>query len=122
LKLRFRLTQLAEADIRSILRQTNQQFGPQQVRRYEALLQAAIDRVAADPFGLHTRPRRDVGLPVRSFHVAAASGRRGAAAHQLFFVVKSMPSAEQEVLIVRVLHERMDVDRHLLDALAMLKD
>jgi plasmid stabilization system protein ParE len=120
--LRFRLTQLAEADIRAILRQTHRQFGPQQVRRYQRLLGAAVDRVATEPFGLHTRPRNDLGLPIRSFHVAAAAGRRSAAAHQLFFVVNTLASSESELVILRVLHERMDIDWHLLDALAGLKD
>lgn len=105
-----RFTAAAERDVEAILRGTLRRFGPAQLRGYAAHLERAAALVAADPRRPGTRARPELGEAVRSFHAERAAGRRGAAAHVLFFV--ALPEAGA-VLVLRVLHEAMDPTRHL---------
>jgi len=75
------------------------------------LLATAMRRIAADPPGLMTKVRPDLGPGIRSFHIR--NSRRGsgvgAPVHVLYYRVTDADSIE----IIRVLHERMDPQRHL---------
>jgi len=101
--LRYRLTVAAEKDLSAIARDTLRQFGPEQTRRYGALINEAISSVAADPDRASTRPRDELGAGVRSFHVGLAASRRSAAAHVLYYLVRG-----DVVIVLRVLGDGME--------------
>jgi|SRR5687767_14333924 len=110
---RFRLARPAQLDLAYILSTSGQRWGAEGQKRYAAVLAGAMRRVAAEPDGPLTRKRPDLRSGIRSFHVrhvrrsAEANVRRPV--HVLYYRV-----AEEGVIeIVRVLHERMDPNRHL---------
>jgi toxin ParE1/3/4 len=110
---RYRLSPLAVADIDNILDETVRLFGTAQEERYFNLILAAVERVADDPFSIGTKARDDLSAGLRSFHVGMAVTRHGAAAHVLYFRTITSSDGEPEVLIARVLHDRMDPERHI---------
>jgi plasmid stabilization system protein ParE len=103
----YRLTRLAAADLADILRDTARRFGPRQRDAYASLIEAATPRVAANPERPASRLRPALAPALRSYHVEAADGRPGAAVHVLHY----LPAPA--VIIVRILHERMDPTRHV---------
>jgi toxin ParE1/3/4 len=110
---RFRVSQLAEADLAQILKTSAERWGADGQRRYAKLLAAAMRKLAADPQGPTTRSRNDLLPGIRSFHIHHA--RRGARSkvrspvHVLYYRVEVTGVIE----VVRVLHERMEPSRHL---------
>ena len=106
--MRHRLTRLADADITHLLQETLRAFGPRQVQTYAALLDRAIALVAEAPTRASSRDRSDLAAGVRSFHVSLASGRKHGAAHVLYFTVADQAQRGHEVVILRVLHDRME--------------
>lgn len=101
--MKLALTEAAKADIRAILRRTREQFGPLQVPKYRALLTDARKRIREQPTLGHARE----GLPSdwRLFHISQP-GR--AARHFLLYVVRE---AEGVVIVLRVLHDAMNIPR-----------
>lgn len=83
------LSPAAQADLEQIWDYTRHRWGVDQAEEYLRELQRAIERAAANP---HIGYRK----------LAAGS-------HTLFYRV----TAEAVIDVVRVLHQRMDVDRHL---------
>ncbi len=109
----LRLTGQADADILGILQFTLTTFGERQAGDYAALIQEALRLVEVDPRRTSARPRDDIRDGVRSFHVALASSRRGAASHLIYFI-EPEPT---EIVVLRVLHEQMEPKRRILDSL-----
>ncbi len=113
---RFRLSGPAQVDVARILATSAERWGPEGRRRYAAILASAMRRVAADPEGVLTRSRPELLLGTRSFHLrhvraTRADARIGRPPHILFYRVVSPGLIE----IIRVLHERMEPDRHIPD-------
>jgi toxin ParE1/3/4 len=108
-----RLTAAARADIKDILRRTGQRFGPAQRGRYSRLIATAATIVGNDPLRPGSRERSEFGHGLRSFHIGLAAGRSGAAAHVLYYRVQQRDGRSAGILIIRVLHERMDPMRHI---------
>ena len=113
---RYRLSPLAEADLESILAWTHENFGEEGRLRYEALLVRAILDVANDPQrpGCHSRPELAAGAMTYHFvhsrdHVPKATGRVKKPRHFLLVRV----AADGCLEIGRVLHDSMDLERHL---------
>ena len=82
--------------------------------RYEALLLAALRRVARDPEGLSTIARQDLRPGIRSFHIRHSRSESSEApvgdpVHAIFYRAVTPGLVE----IVRVLHERMEPSRHM---------
>jgi toxin ParE1/3/4 len=94
---RLELTEIARADLKSIKRYSDRTWGTERTERYMAALRDAMKRLVA---GTVTTRERDDLRP--GLHMAV-SGR-----HCVFFEQDS-----SRVLVVRVLHERMDHPRHL---------
>jgi len=112
---RFILSPVAEQDILSILAWTHQQFGEQTRVRYEALLVQAILDVAGDPGRSGVTRRDEICEKAFTYHlwhsrqnVDKSAGRIRKPRHLLLFRV-----AEEGVEIGRVLHDSMDLERHL---------
>jgi toxin ParE1/3/4 len=109
----YRLTAVARADIKDILRWTGQRFGPAQRRRYSRLIETAAAIVGDDPLRPGSRERREFGRGLRSFPIGLAGGHLAAAAHVLYYRAQRQDGHDAGILILRVLHERMDPARHL---------
>lgn len=111
----YRYTGRADSDIEGILRYTDGRFGRAQRQRYAALIDRAASMIAADPMRRGSRPSDALPPGVRSFHIELAARRRGAAAHVLYYVQARLDDERDGIVILRVLHERMDPARHLTD-------
>lgn len=108
----YRLTHSAQADIVSILAWSDEQFGVEARKRYEALIATAIrDAAASTDDGGHP-PRPELGNGVFAWHLSQsrvqAPGRVRRPRH--FLICRR----DGEVLVVgRVLHDAMDLRRHV---------
>jgi toxin ParE1/3/4 len=94
----YLLTPAARADLEQICDYTYDRWGADQAEVYLREFQRTIDRVAANPW---------IGRScdeIRTGYRKLAAG-----SHTLFYRV----TREEVVDVVRVLHQRMDVDRHL---------
>ncbi|MFY8152669.1 MAG: type II toxin-antitoxin system RelE/ParE family toxin [Hyphomicrobiales bacterium] len=111
---RWRYTTAASADIERITEDTLERFGEQQARRYAQMIDRAVDLVADDPERPAARRHAELGQGVRSLHVAFAGPRAGAASHIVFYRTEQRDRG-QAVVVLRVLHERMDPALHLED-------
>jgi toxin ParE1/3/4 len=95
---RLDIVQAARDDLRAIARFTDETWGRAQERRYLAALMAAMQQLRDSP-GLG-RPRDDLRPGLRSL----IAGR-----HVDFY-----RETADAILVLRVLHERMDIRRHLV--------
>ncbi len=109
----YQLTEAGDADIADVLRETARQFGPAQRESYAALIEKAIEMVAEEPERPGSQPRDGLAAGVRSFHIELAAGRRGAAAHLVYYLRGRLDDGSDGVIIARMLHERMDPLRHV---------
>ena len=95
---RFLLSPAAQADLEHNWDDTADRWDVDQAEEYLRELQRGIERAAANP--LVGRPCDEIRTGYRTLAVGS---------HMLFYRV----TAEGVVDVVRVLHQRMDVDRHL---------
>jgi toxin ParE1/3/4 len=114
----YQFTDAADGDVEDILRASGIRFGPGQREIYARLIDQAAAMVAEDPERLGSFDRAELGEGVRSFHLELAVRRRGAASHVLYYVPGRLVDGAVGVIIVRVLHERMEPDRHVVRGLA----
>ena len=103
---RVRLGAAAEVDFANILRWTTENFGARQSRVYRATLVQAIGELADGPNVAGSKARDEIMAGLRTLHVARR-GRHGS--HFLMYRVASKSTIE----IVRILHDRMDLLRHV---------
>lgn len=90
----YELARAAAADLLEIVSYTNKTWGPVQARRYRDELDLALQHLALAPEKGRTRDAIVPGM--RSFRVAE---------HVAFYIQR-----KRAILIVRILHPRMDVD------------
>ncbi len=96
------ITQAARQDIIDIVTWTKERFGAEQARRYRERIAQAVERLEDEPIAI--RSLESVGRPdLFMFRVG------GRSRHLL--VLQRYPSGRWQVL--RVLHEAMDLGRHL---------
>jgi toxin ParE1/3/4 len=103
---RVRLGAAAELDFANILKWTAEKFGARQSRVYRDTLVQAIGELAGGPDAAGSRARDEIMPGLRTLHVAR-HGRRGS--H--FLMYRAAPNSTIE--IVRILHDRMDLKRHV---------
>lgn len=96
---RYLLSPAARADLEQIWDYTHDRWGADQAEEYLRELQHAIERAA-------TNPR--IGRPCDE--IRPGYRKLAAGSHTLFY---RLTPAHDVVDVVRVLHQRMDVDRHL---------
>jgi toxin ParE1/3/4 len=109
---KYRLTDLADADIEDILDRTATRFGSRQCEAYQTLIEQACQMVGEDPMRASSRSRDELGRGVRSFHVAIAAGRKGAASHVLYYISADLEEGTPGAMVLRVLWEGMDPMRY----------
>jgi len=95
----FRLRERAKADVRAIGRYTQATWGREQRNTYLARLDASFHLLAREP--QRGRACDDIRPGYRKYHV----GR-----HLIFY--RDIPDG---VEIIRILHDRMDIETHLSD-------
>jgi toxin ParE1/3/4 len=106
----------ARSDIANILAWTHESFGPRAMRRYAKLIHTAVEQVAADPEVAGSEPRPEIAKTCRTYHLfytrkiaAARANRVRNPRHLLLYRVTEAGVVE----IGRVLHDSMDLERHL---------
>jgi toxin ParE1/3/4 len=113
---RFRLSGPARLDLAHILATSAERWGADARRRYAVTLATAMRKVANDPLGATTRERSDIRPDIRSFHIRHAgttgAGERVSRPVRILYYRVIEPGL---IEIVRVLHDRMDPARHLVD-------
>jgi toxin ParE1/3/4 len=103
---RVRFGAAAELDFANIVKWTAENLGARQSRVYRDTLVQAIGELANGPDVAGSKARGDIMSGLRTLHVAR-HGRRGS--HFLMYRVAPKMTIE----IIRILHEKMDFQRHL---------
>lgn len=93
----YRLTPAAEGDLEGIWRYTTEQWGVKQANHYIDILSATFSDLAQHP---KTAPACD--------HIRLGYRRRSVEQHMIYFRITA-----QGISIIRVLHDRMDLQRSL---------
>lgn len=106
----------AERDILLILERSLENFGARACDRYADLIYRAIRDVAKDPQrpGIHHRP--ELAADARTYHISHSSkstGQRVALVKRPRHVLVFRQPSENVVEVGRVLHDSMDLARHL---------
>ena len=115
---KYVISPAADCDIQSILGLTQERYGVPGRLRYELLLVRAIADVAQDPRrpGSHTRP--EIISAARTYHLRHSRDRVEPATDRVHrprhFLLYRMGD-DGRVEVGRVLHDRMDLARHLPD-------
>jgi toxin ParE1/3/4 len=94
-----------------------QMFGPQQVRAYARIIELGIQLVSGDPDRPTSIERAELAAGVRLLHLEIAARRRGGAAHCLYHMKGRLSDDTIGVIVVRVLHERMEPRHSVIRAL-----
>jgi toxin ParE1/3/4 len=105
-KWRVRLGAAAELDFANIVKWTTENFGARQSQIYQQTLVQAIGELAEGPDVAGSKVRDEIMPGLRTVHVAR-HGRRGS--HFVMYRVAPKTTIE----IIRTLHDRMDLQRHL---------
>jgi toxin ParE1/3/4 len=93
----YRLSPAAERDLESIWKYTRGEWGLEQAERYTDLLAAAFQVLAESPM---SAPACD--------HIRQGYRRRNVERHMIYFRI-----TDYGIAIIRVLHDRMNVPKHL---------
>jgi toxin ParE1/3/4 len=113
----YRLTRAAEADIIDILVWSQTQFGEAARKRYERLIVTALIDIATDPARLGGMERPELGEGVRSWHLRGSRERardaHGVVQRPRHFVVYRL--IDNRIVIARILHDAMELERHVGD-------
>ena len=103
-----RLAAKAEHDLLDALVWTTDQFGALQADDYLETLTLALEALTDGPNIVGSKVRDDIGLGIRTLHVARL-GRKGR--HLVVFRL-----ADGQVIdVIRLLHDSMDLAKHLPD-------
>ena len=111
------LTPAAERDIRDILRETLKRFGTRQLQAYQQIIASGIEMVAENPDRPGSLDRSDILPGLRLWHLALTTGRRGGAAHCLYYRVGKLPDGATGTTVLRVLHEHMEPRHRIVRSL-----
>lgn len=110
------LTRAALDDIVEVLDFSFERFGERARRRYEALIGTGLQDLRSDPARPGSVDRQEVNPGVRTYHLmhcrrrAARDGMSVAAPrHLLVYKMK----APKTVYVLRLLHDAMDLERHI---------
>lgn len=112
----FRLTDAAQSDIVEILAWSQARFGEAARKRYERLIITALRDIAGAPERPGSVARPELGADVRSWHLRGsrdrARGPDGVVNRPRHFLLYRMIDPRL-VAIGRVLHDAMELRRHL---------
>lgn len=103
-----RITASADADFEAILLWTREQFGEAQVNIYAETLASALEAMIIGPSVPGARRRDDILQGLYSLHIAR-NGRRG----RQFVMFRVAPGERDVIEVLRILHDSMDLPKHL---------
>ena len=102
-----RLVAASERDYQEIIKRSAQDFSQLQAEVYAETLQLAIDALREKgPMTIGVEEREEIGRGIFTLHAAR---RKRNASHFLVFRVPEIQTIE----ILRILHDRMDLTRHI---------
>lgn len=105
-----RLVAVSERDYLEVIKRSAQDFGPLQAEVYAETLELALDALREKgPKTIGVKEREEIGSGIFTLH-AARSKRK--ASHFLVFRVLEIRTIE----VLRILHDRMDLARHISQA------
>lgn len=105
-----RLVAVSERDYLEVVRRSAQDFGPLQAEVYAETLGLAIDSLREKgPETIGVKERKEIGPGILTLH--AARHHRKASHFIVFRVVEN-----QTIEVLRILHDRMDLARHIAQA------
>lgn len=96
----------------AILQWTTDQFGGRQASVYGRTLIDALSALSVDPFVADSHARDEIQQGLRSLHIAR-HGRRGR--HLILY----RTAGQRTIDILRILHDSMEIGRHVPDDLAL---
>lgn len=97
---------LAEDDLANIATWSAENFGAKQAEAYVDAILDAVDELSSGE-SARSKARDEIAVGIRTLHMAKP-GRRGR--HLLVYTV-----ADDVLTIIRILHDSMEVSRHLPD-------
>jgi toxin ParE1/3/4 len=106
---RVRLSEPARDDIREIFRWTAERFGGAQADAYGELILTGLDRLRQGPRTVGARARPDIAQGFYTLHISR-NRRRGR--HIILFRL-AQEQGQPIVVVGRILHDAMDIVRHL---------
>lgn len=115
--MRVRVTEHADRDIDAALSESFLMFGEGQAARYSGIINAGIALVADEPDRPASKAQRRMGKGVRSMHLQFAAGRKGGASHVLYYRVDRSSDGDTELVVLRLLGDRMEPKRRVAKAL-----
>ncbi|RMJ04219.1 Toxin ParE [Marinobacter litoralis] len=107
------LTDTALADLDSILDETLSQFGNLQLRRYTKQIQNALQELEAN--GLNAPLLKDRG-DIQPHLLTYPLSRKGKRSPHHLYLRFDVKGNENSVIILRILHERMDPETQIKEA------
>jgi toxin ParE1/3/4 len=114
----YRLSEAAENDIIEILVWSQTQFGEAARLRYQQLILAGLNDIAADPSRPGSIDRPELGDGVRSWHLRNSRDRarraEGVVRRPRHFIIYRAIVAH--IVIGRILHDAMELERHMRGA------
>ena len=106
----------ARSDIASILAWTEENFGPQTLKRYAKLIATAIEQIAENPERAGSSQRPEIAEHCRTYHLyfsRKSAGRAGDRIRQPRHFLLYRVTESNIVEIGRVLHDSMDLRANL---------
>jgi toxin ParE1/3/4 len=105
----------ARRDIKNVLKWSAVNFSPGAAKRYERLLAVAISEIDANPTLKHSYEVHGLQRGIRIYHLRYSSKRAAVDGRIVkqprhFIVYKVV---QKEIIVVRVLHERMEIGGQL---------
>ncbi len=108
----------ARDDVRNVIRWSRQNFGDLAAQRYRRLISVALSDIEANPLLAHSYELKGLQSSVRLYHLKHSSDRAAIDGrlvkkprHFIAYQSEDIP------VIVRLLHERMQIVDHLKDTL-----
>jgi len=113
------LAPVARQDIRDTLRWSQEKFGQRAAGRYQALLTQALRDIEADPERAGSRDRPEIQLAgARTYHLALSRDRvAGQRVRTPRHFLLYWRRRDGVIVVARVLHDSMDLSRHVLGTL-----
>jgi toxin ParE1/3/4 len=113
---RLQFARRARRDIGELLDWSHEQFGPAARRRYETLIDTALQDISDDALRSGSVERVMLGRRVRLYHLRHSRERArtedGIVQAPRHVVVYRLAGSDT-VIVLRILHEAMDLTRHL---------
>ena len=112
----FRLSGAAQSDVAEILAWSRSEFGNEAELRYETLIIAALRDAAAVRDGAGSTARPELGERVFSWHLRQSRDRppgHGVRRPRHLIIYRL---EEDRIIIGRILHEAMELQRHMKSA------